>query len=378
MNNIMSTNTLHRRTTTRTALLVLAAAVCAVASLIVPMAAPTSAASPKKHLGINVLLYPQYGTKKANFDAAKKLFAYLKSLNANSVALCIQMYPDLSTSQVAATASGVVAGSATPSPSYLAQFVDLAHGAGLMVQVRPLLNEDLLHAAGTWRGEIKPTNPTAWFSSYTTFLTPYLTMSQQHHVESFAIGAELTSMTPYNRYWLPLVSKAKKLSRSEIIFESNWVGRGSLPGATYGYDNYQPISGIATAADATVDAFTTKMKYNLLKGVGYGGLPVAPSEAEFSEIAIAALDQSWLSPWVDGYDPTKNTINRTIQANWFTASCNAFHDLGMRGIYFWAIIFNFNFNPAASADSSDPTKAKAYEWQNTASADAIRTCFARG
>jgi hypothetical protein len=203
-------------------------------------------------------------------------------------------------------------------------------------------------------------------------------MSHQHHVESFAIGAELTSMTPYNRYWLPLVSQAKKLSRSEIIFESNWVGRGSLPGATYGYDNYQPIQGIATAADATVEAFTTKMKSNLLKGVGYGGLPVAPSEAEFSEIAIAALDQSWLTPWVDFYDPTKNTINRTIQANWFTASCNAFHDLGIRGIYFWAIIFNSYFNPAASADSADPTKAKAYEWQNTASSEAIRTCFARG
>lgn len=362
----------------RSRFLILAALICAVTSLLVPMASPSSAASPKKHLGINVVMYPQYGTKKANFDAAKKLFVYLKSLKANSVALCIQMYPDLSTSDVASTASGVVAGSSTPTPAYLGQFIDLAHGAGLMVQVRPLLNEDLLHAAGTWRGEIKPTSPSAWFTSYTKFLTPYLSMSRQHHVESFAIGAELTSMTPYNRYWLPLVSQAKKFSGAEIIFESNWVGRGSLPGATYGYDNYQPIQGISTAADATVSTFTTKMESNLLKGTGYGGLPVAPSEAEFSEIAIAALDQSWLSPWIDNYDPSKDTINRSVQANWFTASCNAYHDLNMRGIYFWGIIFNSNFDPSSSADSTDPKKASAYYWQNTASADAIRTCFARG
>ena len=355
-----------------------AAALCATASLIAPMAAPTAAASPKKNLGVNILLYPQYGTKKTNLDAAKKLFAYVKSLNANSVALCMQRDPDLSTSTDASSASGVVAGAATPSPSYLAQFIDLAHGAGLMVQVRPLLNEELLHPAGSWRGGIAPTNTAAWFTSYTKFLTPYLTMSHQHHVESFAIGAELTSMTPYNRYWLPLVSQAKKLSGAEIIFESNWNGRGSLPGATYGYDDYQPILGITKAADATVQAFTTKMEANLLSGANYGGIPVAPSQAEFSEIAISATEFSWLYPWVDNYDPATSTINRTIQANWFTASCNAFHDLGMRGIYYWAIVLNLNFDPTASADSTDPAKAKAYEWQNTASSDAIRSCFARG
>ena len=362
----------------RSIALVLAAMLCALTSLIVPLASPSSGAATQKHLGINVVMYPQYGSKKANFDAAKKLFSYLKSLNANSVALCIQMYPDLTTSDVASTASGVVTGSSTPTPQYLGQFIDLAHGAGLSVQIRPLLNEDLLHAAGTWRGEIKPKSPAAWFTSYTKFLTPFLSMSRQHHVESFAIGAELTSMTPYNRYWLPLVSQAKKLSGSEIIFESNWVGRGSLPGATYGYDNYQPIQGVATAADATVSTLTTKMESNLVKGTGYGGLPVAASEAEFSEIAIAALDQSWVEPWIDNYNPAKDVINRTVQANWFTASCNAYHDLGMRGIFFWGIVFNSNFDPTWSADNADPTKASAYYWQNTASADAIRACFARG
>ena len=371
-------NVARPQVSNRSIVLVLAAMLSALASLIVPLASPSSAAAPKKHLGINIVMYPQYGSKKANFDAAKKVFAYVKSLNANSVALCIQMYPDLTTSDVAATASGVVAGSATPTPQYLGQFIDLAHGAGLSVQVRPLLNEDLLHAAGTWRGEIQPKNPAAWFTSYTKFLTPFLSMSRQHHVESFAIGAELTSMTPYNRYWLPLVSQAKKLSGSEIIFESNWVGRGSLPGATYGYDNYQPVQGVATAADATVSTLTAKMESNLLKGTGYGGLPVAASEAEFSEIGISALDQSWLAPWAVSYDPTKDVINRTIQANWFTASCNAYHDLGMRGIYFWSIIFNSNFDPTSSADNANPAKASPYYWQNTASEDAIRACFARG
>ena len=352
------------------------AALSLVAALAPPLAGvAVTAATPKRQLGINVLMYPEYGTKRANLDAAKRMFTYIRSLNANAVALCFQMYPDPNTVAGAVTANGVVAGDATPSPTYLGEFVDLAHAAGLAVQLRPLLNEDSLHSAGSWRGGIAPTDKAAWFASYGSFLQPYFAMAHQHHVETFAIGAELTTMAPHNRYWLPLISQARAVTGSEIIYEANWNGRASLPAATFGYDDYQPVSGIATADQATVQTLTTKMETNLTKSAS-GGIPVAASESQLSEVAIAALNQSWTQPWVTTYNPATDTIIRSVQANWFTAACNAFHDLGMRGIYFWGLQLNVNYDPAASADNADPNLAKPYGWQNTISSDAIKTCFA--
>ena len=351
-----------------------------VVALAVPVrtpAATAAASTPAISLGVDVEMFPEFGTHSANLAAAKRLFTYLRSLHANAVALCIAVYPSVAPGGDPVTASAVSAGPATPSPSYLGQFIDLAHAAGLTVQVRPLINEDLLHLVGSWRGGIHPTNVAQWFSSYSAFLAPYFVTARQHHVEAFSIGAELTSMAPYDRYWVPLVATAKRVTRAEVIFEANWNGRASIPGATYGYDNYQPIDGVSTVADATAAAFTTKMEANLLSGANSGGLPVAPTDAQFSEVGIAALDHSWLYPWVTTYDPTTQTVVRSVQANWFTAACNAVQDLHLRGIYFWSLIFSVDFDPAASADSPDPTLAQPYGWQNTASATAIQACFSR-
>ena len=373
----------HARTRPRSGLLrgralvgVAFGALSLVGALTPPLtSASVTAATPKRQLGINVLMYPGTGTQRANLDAAKRMFTYIRSLNANAVALCFQVYPDLSVTSDPITSNGVAAGHDTPNPTYLGEFVDLAHAAGLTVQLRPLINEDVLHAQGSWRGGIAPADKAAWFASYGSFLQPYFVMAHQHHVETFAIGAELTSMAPHNRYWLPLISQARKLTGSEIIYEANWNGRASLPAATFGYDAYQPVTGIANVSQATVQNLTAKMETNLTQSTS-GGLPVAASEAQFSEVAIAALNNSWMRPWLTTYNPATDTIIRSIQANWFTAACNAFHDLGMRGIYFWVLQLNSGFDPTASADSADPTKAQPDRWQNTVSSDAIKTCFA--
>jgi len=358
----------------------LAVVLSAVVTVVVPVrtpAATAATAAPVINLGVDVEMYPEFGTHAANLAAAKRLFAYLRSLHANSVALCMYLYPIVAPGGSPVTTNSVGAGPATPSPSYLGQFIDLAHAAGLTVQVRPLLNEDLLGTVSSWRGGIHPSNPAQWFASYSAFLAPYFVTARQHHAEAFSIGAELTSMGPYDRYWLPLVTTAKRMTGAEVIFEANWNGRAIIPSATYGYDDYQPISGIATVADATTAAFTTGMEANLLSGAGGGGFPVAPADAQFSEVGISALAYSWDFPWVTSYDPTTQTVVRSVQANWFTAACNAVHDLHLRGIYFWSLGLNVNFDPTASADSANPSWAQPYGWQNTASSAAIQACFAR-
>lgn len=337
-----------------------------------PSAPPASGAS-RTELGINVLLYPQFGSRQANLDAAKRMFSYVASLNANTVAICFEGYPVATNPQDALTSSAVTSGPATPTANFLAAEVDLAHAAGLQVELRPLINEDFLHSIGSWRGAIAPSDPAAWFASYASFLRPYLIMSRAHQVESFVIGAELNTMAPHNRYWAPLVNTAKQLSGARIVYEANWNSGTTLPKTDFGIDFYQPLSGIpligaSTPPDLT-SMFTTKMESNLKSGI-YAA-PTGTSHLVLGEVSVSAVDGGWTAPWSDMYNPAKNSIIRSVQANWFTAACNAVKDLGLGGLDYWTLILNVNFDPA----SSDATSST--HWQGTESADAIRACFAR-
>ena len=339
-----------------------------------------SAATSKMQLGINVLLYPEFGTRQQNLDAATRMFTYVRSLHANTVALCFEIYPIVTTPGGSVVTTNTVGiGDATPSPAFLGEVVDLAHRAGLQVQLRPLINEDLLSspAVGSWRGAIVPTDPAAWFASYTSVLKPFMVMARQHSAETFVVGAELTSMVKRNRYWVPLINLAKRLSGAQVIYESNWNPRESLPGTSFGMEFYQPVQGLTSLSQATVANFTSAMEANLAS-TNLGALPVPNSEVVLSEVAVGARDKGWTQPWNASFDPAKQTIVRSVQANWFTAACNAVHDLGLKGLFYWSLILNKNFDPTASDDpagSATASPQQAYHWQNTASSAAISNCF---
>ena len=369
---------MHRVSLMTLSLLSMLLAVSSFAPL--PTEDSASAATPKVQLGINVLLYPEFGTRQQNLDAAARMFTYVRSLHANTVALCFQIYPIVTTPGGSVVTTNTVGiGDATPSPAYLGEVVDLAHRAGLKVQLRPLINEDLLAspAVGSWRGAIAPTDPAAWFASYTSVLKPFMAMARRHTAEAFVVGAEMTSMVKRNRYWVPLINLTKRLSGAEVIYESNWNPRESLPATSFGMEFYQPVQGLTSLSEATVANFTSAMEANLAS-TNLGAMPVPNSRVILSEVAVGARDKGWVQPWNPSFDPATQTIIRSVQANWFTAACNTVHDLGLNGLFFWTLILNKNFDPTASDDpagSATATQQQAYNWQNTASSAAINDCF---
>jgi hypothetical protein len=329
-----------------------------------PLSANANSGATSTDLGINVLIYPQYGTLQQNLTAAQHTFEYAKSLNANSVSLNFFMY------QATYTSSTVSAGAATPSVSLLGAMVDLAHADGLRVQLRPQLNEDSLHAEGQWRGSIVPSNMTEWFASYLTFLKPYMIMARVHHVEEFAIGVELASLSHYDQYWVPILEDAQQLTGSKVIYESNWNGQTSLDGPAFGLDFYQPVTGISSDSDATVANLTAGMESNLA-GTYYDALQFPPSQTILTEVGLAASSGSYNNPWVYP-SPPDSSLDRTLQANWFTAACDTVQQLGMGGIYYWFLPISAGNNAQTyNADSAlDPV-----QWENTATSAAISSCF---
>lgn len=319
-------------------------------------------------LGIDVLLYPSYGTTAQDMSAAQRVFSYVSSLGANSVALSFFFY------QTSVTASSVEAGVETPSVSLLGSMVDLAHADGLRVQLRPLLNSVILQDEGSSREKIAPKNVSAWFASYLAFLKPYMVMARLHHVEEFAVSAELASLAKYDDYYTSIVDAVHQTTRASVIYESNWNPESSVPNARSGIDLYEPILGITSNADATTAAFTAGMKANLqnLQANNYGALQAPPSETVLAEVGIAAIEGSWRTPWVYP-SPPDNAIDRALQADWFTAACNVVQDLNMRGLYFWYVPLDAGFEPTYNANTSeDPV-----QWENTSAAAAISSCFAR-
>lgn len=321
---------------------------------------------------------------------SKLVFEYLVSLGANAVSLDIPFYEAGATkSNGRQTASAVTSGIGTPSPSLLASIVRMAEGDGLRVQLRPLLSEvgdD--QAAGVFRGTIAPANPSAWLTSYESWLRPYLYVAQATGVNSFSIGAELTTLvtgTPQSLnahgahalgahndlpYWVPLVQTASEIYHGAIIYSGSHATPDSVPGTGFGFDAYGAISvagkapAARTTSSAVVAAFLPKIIDN------YKIFETAPTSQErIEEIGIPAVAGAWHDPWFYEY-PKKTPLARWVQADWITASCDAFNDLHMQGFYLWAIDLN-SFVPLYNADASHDFNS----WQGTAAVPAIKACF---
>ena len=91
--------------------------------------------------------------------------------------------------------------------------IHAARDAGLRVMLKPHLNLAIeAKDDHMWRGLIKPSerNVKAWFSSYTSFLMPYIDLAIAEQVEIFCVGVELKKMTPYTREWKNLIDNVRK------------------------------------------------------------------------------------------------------------------------------------------------------------------------
>jgi len=114
----------------------------------------------------------------------------------------------------------------TPSDLSLIHAIDKIHSLGMKVLLKPHL--DLLDTSGgSWRGEIacaRDTDWDAWFDSYGDFITHYARMAQEHDVELFCIGTELTSVaTIKESLWKTKVIKpVRDVYKGPLTYAANW------------------------------------------------------------------------------------------------------------------------------------------------------------
>ena len=106
-----------------------------------------------------------------------------------------------------------------------------AHSRGLRVMLKP--HVDALN--GQWRGDFNPSNPAAWFQSYTQLVLHYAQIAQEEGVELYCMGTEFKTISgAANRdRWVTVINAIRGVYSGPLTYAAN---------ATFPADEFTSVS----------------------------------------------------------------------------------------------------------------------------------------
>ncbi len=220
----------------------------------------------------------------------------------------------------------------TPTDYSVLQAMQTARSQGLGVVLKPHVDIN----DGTWRGAIHPTDPSAWFASYRSFIDHYADLAQQGGAKMFVIGDELKTLTGsvYAADWKSLIADVRQRFSGKLTYAAN-------------YDEYQNVSfwtsldyvgvdayfGLSSTNDPSVadlvSAWTSRGYIASLRNEAFAtGKPVL-----FTEIGYRSAPDTSIHP---GWWSTASVVDQAAQANAYEAAFEAFAGRGwFAGMYWW-------------------------------------------
>ena len=75
-----------------------------------------------------------------------------------------------------------------------------------------------------WRGDFNPSNPDAWFQSYTQFITHYARIAQEEGVEGFVMGTEFKTLTTnraHDARWNAVIAAVRAMYTGILTYAAN-------------------------------------------------------------------------------------------------------------------------------------------------------------
>ncbi|MFF5970678.1 hypothetical protein ACFY7C_04030 [Streptomyces sp. NPDC012769] len=106
----------------------------------------------------------------------------------------------------------------TPDDAGVRKVIDLAHGHGLKVLLKPHI--DLPDAES--RGLIRPRDRARWFASYTAFITHYAELAARTGTEQFAVGTELQGVSGERDAWLAVIRAVRDRYPGPLVYAANY------------------------------------------------------------------------------------------------------------------------------------------------------------
>jgi hypothetical protein len=240
----------------------------------------------------------------------------------------------------------------TPSDEQIAFFVREARARGLVVTLKPLIDETAIRQttpAGrpNWRGGIEPADPARFFAHYAAVFRDFAELAALSGASRLVIGTEMNSLEAprYEGHWRDIIATIRSAVGADValIYGQNWNPDHPYPAwltelDELGVDAYYPLLGVndqATAADL-VNAFnhavvpamgmTPREELERLKARFPG------KKLRILEMGIPSTAGRYAAPWrtEDG------VVNLTIQATYTEAACEFLGPGLTDGIYWWA------------------------------------------
>jgi hypothetical protein len=222
------------------------------------------------------------------------------------------------------------------------QAIDEMHALGLKVMLKP--HVDVLD--GTWRAQITPSNPGAWFESYLAFMDHYVALAREKNVEMLCIGTELASMSG-SRYagdWANLIARIRSQYPGLLTYAANGVEPGDeFTSVSFwdrldllGADVYTPLTDKTSPTRQELVAGWRKNRYGYDMVAAFRNWQQSYGKPfVFTEVGYRSGDGANRAPWDWG---TSLAVDPAEQADCYAALYEVWsrENAWMQGVFWWA------------------------------------------
>jgi hypothetical protein len=140
--------------------------------------------------------------------------ARLRRIGTNNVSLTVFWQADRP------TANSVHPAANTQSDASLEHDIRNAESQGLHVALTPMVYGVGLPRG--WRGALRPSDPGAFFASYTRMIDHYAALSERTGVSIFFVGSEMNSLQGLGEEWHRLIASTRRLYSGKVSYDTNW------------------------------------------------------------------------------------------------------------------------------------------------------------
>jgi len=230
----------------------------------------------------------------------------------------------------------------SPTDDAVRRAVEEMHALGLKVMLKPHL--DVLD--GTWRGQIAPSDPGAWFASYAEMMDHFAAMARELEVEMLCVGTELVTMTdaPHATSWAGVIDRVRAVYPGLLTYAANAVSPGDeFTSVSFwprvdllGLDVYTPLTGKANPTrQELVDGWRRNRDGHDMVAAFRNFQAAHGKPLIFTEVGYRSADGANRAPWdweaSAGPDPAEQAdCYQALYAVWSGETA------WMRGVFWWS------------------------------------------
>jgi hypothetical protein len=261
------------------------------------------------------------------FDVGLPDLQHLADDGVNQVTFYITWYfPSLSSASISR-------GPYTPTDQEVSTAIQLAHQAGLTVQIDPILwLSPATPGRWHWRGLLNPSDQDAFWANYDALILRYADLAQREGVEMMAIGSELTALERHTSRWTSLAASVRAAYSGRLTYMA--INRSIKQVHFWRSVDYIGISPYYYLSDHWVPSYA---ELRAAWGRYFPALHRLSQRVHrpvlFNEIGYLSAEAATARPWESH---TARAASQTVQARAYAALLDAARDQAwLHGISFY-------------------------------------------